>query len=85
LNNEYKIRKGNEIILYKKIISLNIMEVHIYLKGKQEATIFKGERIDILDINLQGKEYKQIRYFRKGISKSQYISVDLINKIKTLE
>lgn len=61
------------------------MEVHIYLKGKQEVTIFKGERIDILDINLQGKDYKQIRYFRKGISKSQYISVDLINKIKTLE
>ncbi len=61
------------------------MEVHIYLKGKTEATIFKGERIDILDINLQGKEYKQIRYFRKGISKSQYISVDVINKIKTLE
>jgi hypothetical protein len=60
------------------------MEVHIFLKGKPEATIFKGERIDILDINLQGKDYKQIRYFRKGISKSEYISVDLINRIKTV-
>lgn len=61
------------------------MEVHIFVKGKAEPTIFKGERIDILDINLQGIDYKQIRYFRKGISKSQYISVDIINKIKTFE
>lgn len=58
------------------------MELHIYLKGKDEPTIFKGDRIDILDMELQGKQYKQIRYFRKGISKSQYISVDLIKKIK---
>lgn len=68
-----------------EIISLDIMEVHVYLKGKTEATIFKGERIDILDINLQGQEYKQIRYFKKGISKSEYIAVNLINKIKTFE
>ena len=61
------------------------MEVHIYLKGKVEPTIFIGDRIDILDITLEGKKYKQIRYFRKGISKSQYISVNLINKIKTFE
>ncbi|WP_160684861.1 hypothetical protein [Clostridium sp. C2-6-12] len=61
------------------------MEVHIFLKGKPEAKIFKGDRIDILDINLQGIDYKQIRYFRKGISKSEYISVNLINKIKTVE
>jgi hypothetical protein len=60
------------------------MEIHIYLKGKTDPTIFKGERIDVLDIELQGKKYKQIRYFRKGISKSQYISVDLIKVIKTL-
>ena len=62
-----------------------IMELHIYLKGKTEPTIFKGDRIDVLDIQLEGKEYKQIRYFRKGISKSQYISIDLINRIKTFE
>jgi len=58
------------------------MELHIYLKGKIEPTIFSGDRIDMLDIELQGKQYKQIRYFRKGISKSQYISIDLIKKIK---
>ena len=62
-----------------------MMELHIYLKGKTEPAIFKGDRIDILDIELQGKQYKQIRYFRKGLSKSQYISIDLINKIKTFE
>jgi len=61
------------------------MEVHVYLKGKAEPTIFQGDRIDILDITLEGKKYKQIRYFRKGFSKSQYISIDLINKIKTVE
>ena len=61
------------------------MELHIYLKGKKDPAIFKGDRIDILDMNLEGKDYKQIRYFRKGISKSQYISVDLINRIKTFE
>ncbi|WP_077860108.1 hypothetical protein [Clostridium sp. BL-8] len=58
------------------------MEIHVFLKGKLEPTIFKGERIDILDIELQGKKYKQIRYFRKGVSKSQYISIDLIKQIK---
>ncbi|WP_315073906.1 hypothetical protein [uncultured Clostridium sp.] len=58
------------------------MEIHVFLKGKSEPTIFKGERIDILDIELQGKKYKQIRYFRKGVSKSQYISIDLIKHIK---
>jgi len=68
-----------------RIISITIMELYIYLKGKTEPAIFKGDRIDVLDMELKGKQYKQIRYFRKGISKSQYISVDLINKIKTFE
>lgn len=60
------------------------MELHIYLKGKQEPTIFKGDRIDVLDIELQGKKYRQIRYFRKGVSKSQYIGIDLIKRIKEI-
>lgn len=60
------------------------MELYIYLKGKQEPTIFKGERIDILDMELQGKKYKQIRYFRKGVSKSQYINIDLIKRMKEI-
>lgn len=57
------------------------MELHIYLKGKGEPQIFKGDRIDVLDFEMQGKQYKQIRYFRKGFSKSQYIAADLIKKI----
>lgn len=65
-----------------RISSINEMELHIFLKGKIEPTIFKGERIDVLDIQIEGRAYKQIRYFRKGVSKSQYISVDLIRKIK---
>lgn len=60
------------------------MEVHVFLKGKAEPTIFKGERIDILDIQIEGQNYKQIRYFRKGVSKSQYIRIDLIKTIKEI-
>ena len=60
------------------------MELHVYLKGKAEPQVFKGERIDVLDMELQGKKYKQIRYFRKGVSKSQYIAIDLIQKIKEI-
>ena len=61
------------------------MEIHVFLKGKIEPTIFQGERIDILDIELEGKKYKQIRYFRNGVSKSQYISVELIKNIKEIK
>lgn len=57
------------------------MEVKVYLKGNKDPLIFKGERIDILDFNMEGKKYKQIRYFRKGFSKSEYILEELINKI----
>ncbi|WP_294393983.1 hypothetical protein [uncultured Clostridium sp.] len=56
------------------------MELHVYLKGKSEPSVFKGDRIDILDFEMQGKKYKQIRYFRKGFSKSEYIAADLIKK-----
>ena len=54
------------------------MELQIFLKGKSEPSVFTG---DVLDFEMQGKKYKQIRYFRKGISKSQYIAADLIKKI----
>ena len=60
------------------------MELHIYLKGKSDPVIFTGERIDVLDMELQGKKYKQIRYFRKGVSKSQYIDAGLIKKTKEI-
>ena len=61
------------------------MELHVYLKGKPEPQVFKGERIDVLDMELQRVKYKQIRYFRKGISKSQYIAVNLIKNIKEIK
>lgn len=57
------------------------MEVKVYLKANKDPLIFKGERIDILDFNMEGKKYKQIRYFRKGFSKSEYILEELIKKI----
>ena len=61
------------------------MELHVYLKGKSEPQVFEGERIDVLDMELQRVKYKQIRYFRKGISKSQYIAVNLIKNIKEIK
>lgn len=60
------------------------MEVLIYLKGKKEPVTYKGDRIDILDFSMNGIEYKQIRYFRKGFSKSELIQKDLITKIKEI-
>ncbi len=57
------------------------MELHIFLKGKNEAEIFKGDRIDVLDFEMNGVKYKQIRYFRNGISKSSLVESDIINKI----
>lgn len=58
------------------------MEVLIYVKGNKEPIIYKGDRIDILDFTMDEVEYKQIRYFRKGFSKSELIRKDLITKIK---
>ena len=58
------------------------MEVQVYLKGKKEPVIFKGDRIDILDFEMNNNKYKQIRYFRKGFSKSEYIEASLISQIR---
>lgn len=58
------------------------MELYITLKGKKDPIIFKGDRIDILDFEMNGAKYKQIRYFRKGFSKSEYIDKNLIIKIR---
>ena len=49
------------------------MELHIRVKGSKDPIIFKGDRIDVLDFEMNGVKYKQIRYFRKGFSKSEYI------------
>jgi hypothetical protein len=57
------------------------MEVQIFFKGEKEPVIYSGERIDVLDFEMNGKKYKQIRYFRKGFSKSELIEDVLINKI----
>lgn len=58
------------------------MEVEVTVKGKKESLVFKGDRIDILDFEMEGIKYKQIRYFKKGFSKSEYINSNLITKIK---
>lgn len=59
------------------------MEVEIYIKGKDEPLVFKGDRIDVLDFEMKKIKYKQIRYFRKGFSKSEYIEEKLIKQIKS--
>ena len=58
------------------------MELSITLKGKKEPLVFKGDRIDVLDFEMNGVKYKQFRYFRKGFSKSEYIDSNLIIKIR---
>lgn len=57
------------------------MELRIQVKGKNEPIVFKGDRIDVLDFQINGVKYKQIRYFRKGFSKSEYIDESLIKRI----
>ena len=47
-----------------------------------DPIIFKGDRIDVLDFEMNGVKYKQIRYFRKGFSKSEYIEESLIKQMR---
>ena len=58
------------------------MEINVYLKNKKEPIKYTGDRIDVLDFEMDNIKYKQIRYFRKGFSKSELIMSDLIVKIK---
>lgn len=58
------------------------MQLDIYVKSCKEPIVFKGDRIDVKDIELKGTSYKQIRYFKKFISKSTYIKESDIVKIK---
>ena len=58
------------------------MELHIRVKGSKDPLIFKGDRIDVLDFEMNGVKYKQIRFFRKGFSKSEYIDASLISQIR---
>lgn len=59
------------------------MEARIFVKGKKEPLIYKGDRIDILDFEIDNVKYKQIRYFnfKKGMSKSEFVQENLIKKI----
>ncbi|KGM98239.1 hypothetical protein FDC62_02280 [Clostridium botulinum] len=57
------------------------MEVKIYLNGQKEPVIYKGDRVDILDFEMNGIKYKQVRYFKKGFSKSQLIEIGAIKRI----
>jgi hypothetical protein len=57
------------------------MEIQIFIKGSKEPVIYKGDRIDILDFEMNGTKYKQIRYFRKGFSKSELVEAADITKI----
>lgn len=58
------------------------MELKVFLKGQREPVVYTGDRIDVLDFEMQGVKYKQIRYFRKGISKSNLIEKELIASVK---
>ena len=58
------------------------MEINVYLKNKKDPIKYTGDRIDVLDFEMDNVKYKQIRYFREGFSKSELIMSDLIVKIK---
>ncbi|MBX4259831.1 hypothetical protein LGL08_06765 [Clostridium estertheticum] len=61
------------------------MEIHVFLKGSKKAVIYSGDRIDVLDFEMDKVKYKQIRYFRKGFSKSELVEQESINKIVTID
>ena len=58
------------------------MEINVYLKNKKDPIKYTGDRIDVLDFEMDNVKYKQIRYFRKGFSKSELIISDLIVTLK---
>lgn len=58
-----------------------VMELHVFLKDKKEPVIYTGDRIDVLDFEMNSTKYKQIRYFRNGFSKSELVEEDFISKI----
>ena len=59
------------------------MELLVYVKGRRDPFTYSGDRIiDVLDFEMNGIEYKQIRYFRKGFSKSELIESELITRMR---
>ena len=61
------------------------MEINVYLKNKKDPIKYTGDRIDVLDFEMDNVKYKQIRYFRKGFSKSELLKSDLVVKIVEIE
>ena len=61
------------------------MKIKVTVKGQKDPIIYSGDRIDVLDFEMNGEMYKQIRYFRKGFSKSELFKADLITKIIEVE
>lgn len=57
------------------------MEVHIFLKTKSDPVIYKGDKVDVLDFEMDGIKYKQIRCFKKGSSKSELVEDTAIKAI----
>lgn len=53
----------------------------MFLKNQKEPVVYSGDRIDVLDFEMAGVKYKQIRYFKKGFSKSELIEENIVNKI----
>ncbi len=58
------------------------MKIKVIVKGQKDPIIYSGDRIDILDFEMNGIKYKQIRYFRKGFSKSELIESELITRMR---
>ena len=58
------------------------MKLYVFWKGKKDPVIYEGEKIDVVDFNLNGNDYKQIRCFKNGSSKSELILRNLISNIK---
>ena len=61
------------------------MELLVYVKGRRDPFTYSGDRIDILDFEMNGEKFKQIRYFKKGFSKSELLKADLITKVVEIE
>ena len=61
------------------------MKIKVTVKGQKDPIIYSGDRIDVLDFEMNGEMYKQIRYFRKVFSKSELLKADLITKIIEVE
>ena len=61
---------------------MDLVKEKLYLKSKKDPIKYTGDRIDVLDFEMDNVKYKQIRSFRKGFSKSELIMSDLIVKIK---